>query len=93
MKKIKKVTYDNGSEAFIDGNITISMSGAKSSSVEEIELEDEDAKKILETPVFYKLTEGKVELKDREDIPEKHLDKFDEIKASPDLISEKTIKS
>lgn len=79
MKKLKQVKFSNGSEGFIDGNIGISISGAKKVSEEEIELTDEDAKKILDNPVFYKLKDNKVVLKKRSEIPTKHKEAFDRI--------------
>lgn len=76
---MKQVKFSNGSEGFIDGNISISISGAEKISEEEIELTDEDTKKLLEQPVFYKLKDKKVVLKKRSEVPQKHKTAFDKI--------------
>lgn len=80
MKKIKKTVYNDGSEAFVDGNIDIAVSGLKKRTEEDIELTDEDAKKIINYPAFFRLSNGKAVLKDVKDVPEKLKIQFKEIK-------------
>ena len=79
MKKIKIIKFDNGSEAFIAATISVNVSGGKQISSTEIELEEAEAKKLLDQPVFYKLKDNKAILKKRSEIPQKHKSAFDKI--------------
>lgn len=90
MKKLKRIRFSNGSEGYVDGNIQISISGANKVSEEEIELDDDSAKNILEKPVFYKIIDNKAILKDETEIPDKLKEQFKKIKLKKDHLTQES---
>ncbi len=46
MRKVKKITFSDGSEGFVEGNIKVSISGIKQVKEEVIEVSDEEFEKL-----------------------------------------------
>ncbi len=46
MRKVKKITFSDGSEGFVEGNIQVAISGIKQVKEEVIEVSDEEFKKL-----------------------------------------------
>ena len=46
MQKVKKITFSNGSEGYVQGNIKIAISGIQQVKEEIIEVSDEEFKKL-----------------------------------------------
>ncbi len=46
MRKVKRITFSDGSEGFVEGNIKVAISGTKQVKEEVIEVSDEEFKKL-----------------------------------------------